>query len=146
MRRRAERGLTGRRSEGGFALLTALFVLLLLSLVLALLGASLHLRLRLVHQESETLALAALSDAALAEAVAHLAANSSFRGLAEHPYGGGTLESRVEFLGPHRYRVTARAACAGRDREVEAQVLRSPGLIRVWRWRPVPEGPPRVAP
>jgi hypothetical protein len=143
--RPAEQGSTWRPAEQGFALLTSLFVLLLLSLVLALLAASLHLRLRMVHQESETLTLAALSDAALAEAVAHLAANSSFRGLDEHPYGGGALESRVEFLGPHRYRVTARATHAGRARAVEAQVLRAPGLLRIWQWRPVAESP-RAAP
>jgi hypothetical protein len=35
--------------------------------------------------------------------------------------------------------VTARATYAGRTRTVEAQVLRTPGLIRVLRWRPVPD-------
>jgi hypothetical protein len=142
IRRRAERGLIRHRAEHGFALLTAVFVLFLLSVVLALMAASLHLRLRLVRQETETLTLAALSDAALAEAVANLATNTSFRGQPEHPYGGGTLASRVEFVAPHRYRVTARAAYAGRGREVEADVLRTPGLIRVLRWRPVAADPP----
>jgi len=134
--------LIRRRTERGFALLTAVFVLFLLSVVLALMAASLHLRLRLVRQEAATLTLTALSDAALAEAVANLATNTSFRGRSEHPYGGGALASRVEFVAPHRYRVTARAAYAGRDREVEADVLRTPGLIRVLRWRPVAEDPP----
>ncbi len=139
--RRAEHGSIRRPAEKGFALLTAVFVLFLLSVVLALMGASLHLRLRLVRQEAETLSLAALSDAALAEAVANLATNTSFRGRPEHPYGGGLLTSRVEFLAPHRYRVTARAEYAGRGREVEAEVLRSPGLTRVLRWRPASEQP-----
>lgn len=128
-----------RRGESGFALATTLLVLLLLSIALGLLAASLQLRMRLVQDEARGLELRALSDAALAEALANLAANSYYHGADEHPLGDGTVRSEVHFLEPGRFRVVATANLAGRERAVEAEVQRSPGRARVTRWRRLAE-------
>jgi type II secretory pathway pseudopilin PulG len=124
-----------RRGESGYALVTALLVVLLLSIALALLASSLQLRMRLVRQEADALALQALSDAALAETLARLAESSYFHGVNEHPLGGGAIRSDVQFIAPGRFRVVATATLAGRERAVEAEVRRSPGRARVVRWR-----------
>jgi Tfp pilus assembly protein PilV len=124
------------RKEGGFALPGALLALLLLSVALALVAASLQLRMRLVLRESRSLTLTALSDAALAEALARLSENPAFRGTPAHAFGAGTLTSEVHPLSGVRFEVKATAAYAGRERVVEADVLRPPGqTARVVQWR-----------
>lgn len=126
-------------SASGYALLTALFVMTFLSIALALLAASLQIRMRLVRQESQTLELTALSDAALAETLYNLTYDRFFHGVEEHPLGGGRIASGVEFLAPGRYRVTATATHAGRRRTVQAEVVRTPQGARVVRWERVPD-------
>lgn len=128
-----------RRGESGFALATTLLVLLLLSIALGLLAASLQIRMRLVQDEARGLQLRALSDAALAEALANLAGNSFYHGADGHPLGTGTIRSEVHFVEPGRFRVVATANLAGRERAVEAEVLRSPGHARVVHWKRLPE-------
>ena len=128
-----------RRSEEGYALLTALVVLTLLAIALALLAASLQIRMRLVRQESQALELMALSDAALAETLYNLTYNRYFHGVEERPFGRGTIASDVEFQGPGQYRVTATANVEGRRRVVLAEVVRSVQGARVVRWVRVPE-------
>ena len=123
------------RRESGFALMTALVVILLLSIALGLLAASLQLRLRLVREDAESVILSALSDAAVAEAVAHLAQSAYYSGSPEHAFGGGRIASRVEPVGVGVFAVTATAAFARRTRVVEAEVVRAPGTARVRRWR-----------
>ena len=126
------------RAERGFALATALFVLLLVSIALALVAGSLALNLRLEREEAQSLRRTALADAALAEALAGLAADAGFPGADEHPFGGGAIGSSVEPLGGGSYRVLARASFAGLARAAEARVARSPlGEVQVVRWRPV---------
>lgn len=115
------------RREDGFALPGALLALLLLSVALALVAASLQLRMRLVLRESRSLTLTALSDAALAEALARLSEDAAFRGAPGHAFGGGSLESEVRPLSKVQFEVTATAAYAGRERVVEADVVRPPG-------------------
>lgn len=127
-----------RRGEAGYALLTALLVILLLSIALGLLAASLQLRLRLVREDAESVILSALSDAAVAEAVANLAQSAYYSGAPEHEFGGGRIASRVEPLGVGIFEVIATAAYAGRTRIVEAEVIRAPGTARVRRWRRAP--------
>lgn len=129
-----------RRGENGFALPGALLALLLLSVALALVAASLQLRMRLVQRESRSLTLTALSDAALAEALARLSESASFRGTAAHAFASGTLASEVHPITGVDFRITATAAYAGRERVVEAGVVRPPGqTARVVRWRVVAE-------
>jgi len=122
------------RRERGYALLTALFVLFLLAIALELAASALLLRMRAARADAESTALAALSDASLAEAVAHLAADSGYRGAAAHPFGGGRIGSRVEFLGVGRFEVRAAAGFAGRLRVVRAEVARGGGSARVVSW------------
>jgi len=128
-----------RRSEEGYALLTALVVLTLLAIALALLATSLQIRMRLVRQESQALELMALSDAAMAETLYNLTYDRYFHGVEEHPFGRGTIASDVEFRGPGQYRVTATAQVDGRRRAVLADVVRAPDGARVVRWVRVPE-------
>lgn len=128
-----------RRSEEGYALLTALVVLTLLAIALSLLATSLQIRMRLVRQESQALELMALSDAALAETLYNLTYDRYFHGVEEHPFGRGTIASNVEFQGPGQYRVTATASVDGRRRAVLAEVVRTPQEARVIRWERLPE-------
>ncbi|MES1242408.1 MAG: hypothetical protein ABUT39_12375 [Acidobacteriota bacterium] len=126
--------------EAGFALPGALLALLLLSVALALVAASLQLRMRLVLRESRSLTLTALSDAALAEALAHLSEDRSFRGSPAHAFGGGRLESEVHPFSDIQFMIRATAFYAGRERTVEADVVRPPDqTARVVRWRLVAE-------
>jgi len=131
-----------RFRERGYALLTALMVLLLVSISLAVLATSLQIRLRLVRQEAEILQLGALSDAALAEALHGLTYDQTFSGKGEHPFGPGSIASAVEALGPNRYRVLATGLYAGQRRTVEAEVVRTYRGAHVVRWRRVAAGEP----
>lgn len=124
-----------RRSERGYALLTALVILLLVSISLALLAAALQVRMRLIRQEAEILQLGALSDAALAEALYNLTYDQDFSGKDEHDFGSGKIASEVERITTERYRVRARAIYAGTERTVEAEVLRTYQGARVVKWR-----------
>lgn len=126
------------KRDDGFALAAVLLAILLLSIGLALVAASLQLRMRLVQREARSVTLTALSDAALAETLAELGENADFHGVPEHGLGPGRLRSEVRFLSPGRYEVVATAVYAGRERKVEAEVLRPPGAVpRVVRWRAV---------
>lgn len=126
-----------RRGQGerGYALLTALVILLLVSIALALLAAALQVRMRLVRQEARILHLGALSDAALAEALYNLTYDRDFPGKEEHDFGGGRIASEVERIAAERYRVRATAIYAGEERSVEAEVWRTYRGARVVRWR-----------
>jgi Tfp pilus assembly protein PilV len=128
------------RREAGFALPGALLALLLLSVALALVAASLQLRMRLVQRESRTLTLTALSDAALADALARLSEDEAFRGSPAHAFSAGTLANEVHPISKVQFTVMATASYAGRERVVEADVVRPPGqTARVVRWRLVAE-------
>ncbi len=128
-----------RRGESGFALLTALVVILLLSIALGLLAASLQIRLRMVRDDAENVILSALSDAAVAEAVAHLAQSAWYSGSPEHLFGDGRIGSEVTPISATLFTVVATARFAGRKRVVEAEVFRAPREApRVRRWRRLP--------
>ncbi len=127
------------RRENGYALLAALLVIFLLSTALALLGASLQLRMRLVREDGKTVILSALSDAAVAETLASLAQSGSFSGADEHDFGGGRISSQVTPLsGFGLYDVVATAKFGDRKRVVQAEVYREPGKARVRWWRRLP--------
>jgi len=123
---------TGR--EKGYALLVALVVLLLVSIALALLAAGLQIRMRLVRQEAQILRLMALNDAALAETLASLNYDPAFDGLADQPFGGGRISSAVRPLGINHYEVLAVSFYAGKERAVDAEVVRTPLGVAVVRW------------
>jgi type II secretory pathway pseudopilin PulG len=128
--------VVSRRGESGYALLTALVVILLLAIALGLLAGSLQLRLRLVREDAENVLLSALSDAAVAETLAHLTQSPDYPGSPEREFGGGKIASRVLPLGAGFYNVVATATYGYRTRTVEAEVFRPPGkTARVRRWR-----------
>lgn len=120
----------GRRGERGYALLTALAVLTLVAVALTLLSGAVLVRLRQARHETAEVHRVALSDAAVAEALAALASDPDHPGASPHPFGGGTLASRVERVSTHRYRVLATAAWAGVEREVELDVARIARRVR----------------
>ncbi len=134
----ARRRRGGRPGEDGYALLTALLVLFLVAVSLELAASALLLRMRAARADAAATALAALSDAALAESLAHLAADPAYRGAAAHPFAGGTIGSRVEFLGVGRFEVRAAAGFAGRLLVVRAQVARGGGSAWVTAWARAP--------
>lgn len=120
-------------------MLTALLVIFLLSIALALLGASLQLRMRLVRQEAGTVILSALSDAAVAEAVANLSYSSGYSGSPPHDFSEGKIGSEVRQVGLYLYEVTATASYGDRERQVWVRVSRPPGqTARVILWRRLP--------
>ena len=127
-----------RRGESGTALVMALLVLFLVSVSLALLAGSLQLRMRLVREDAESVILSGLSDAAVDEAVAGIAQDSSYTGAPKHDFGNGTIESKVESAGPGLYDVVATAIYDGRHRRVEAQVFRGGDDAYVRNWRRLP--------
>ena len=128
-----------RGEESGFALVTALLAVFLLSVALALVATSLQIRMNMVRQEARSLTLTALSDAALAETLAHLAIDATYRGVAAHPFGGGSIESEVVRVDTRRYEVRAFASYAGAERAVRAEVLRLPEGTQVVSWSRVGE-------
>lgn len=86
--------VTSRQS--GQALLLALLVLLLVATGMSLLGRTLLLEMRSVQSQAARLELQALSDAALAEALARLAEQPGTSGLPRRRLGPGTYEARIE--------------------------------------------------
>lgn len=125
-----------RRGQAGSALMTALLVLFLVSVSLALLAASLHLRMRLVKQEAETVNLVTLADGVLAETLASLYVQPDFPGVPEHPLGRGQVRSQVTGAGTVRYVVVATAKYAGKERSARADVVRTESAERDALGRP----------
>lgn len=124
------------KRDDGFVLPAVLLAILLLSIGLALIAASLQLRMGMVQREARSVTLTALSDAALAETLARLTEDAYDDGVPERDFGGGRLHSKVQFLSPGRYHVLATALYAGRKRTIEAEVSRPPGApARIVRWR-----------
>lgn len=121
--------------EKGYALVTALLVIFLLAVALGLLATSLQIRLRTTMEDGQRVVLSALSDAAIAEAVANLAQNADYPGAPKHRFGGGEISSRIEPVSANVFRLVATATYKGRQRVVEATVFRVAGDTSVSRWR-----------
>lgn len=116
MRARASRG------ESGQALVVALTVVLLLAAAFALVAGFLVSRMHQAAETTRRTVLLALSDAAVAETVANLAASPVYPGLGERAFGGGTISSRVSRPGADLALVRARATYEGRKLVVEVRV------------------------
>ena len=112
----------------------ALYATLLLSLALAVAGSALLLQLRESQHEAIAVRLAALADAAVAETLSGLAASAYAGGVPEHEFGGGTISSELQPGEGEDLVVLARAAYAGRQREVRADVRRTVLGPIVVRW------------
>lgn len=131
---RSRRGRTGQK---GHALVTALFVLLLVSLAVALVAASMDSAMRGVRHELRSLKLTALTDAAVAEAMARLADSPGFTGQPAHPFGGGTLGSEVTKTGDTTWRIQAWARHGGITRTVRVDVRQTVRGYAISGWRRV---------
>jgi len=126
-------------------------VLLLVSLAVALVAASLQTAMRGVRHELRSIKLMALTDAALAEALARLAQSPGFTGQPDHPFGGGTLGSEVLQIGAERWQVRAWAHYGGLDRRVRVAVRHTVDGYAISGWRRndtqlLQPGPPLKAP
>lgn len=131
------RRVRGRR-HAGVALVSTLVAVLLVGVALALLAASLQLRLRSARQEARAVRLTALADAAVAATLAELAADWNCPGLAEREYAGGTFASRVDWLDLELREVTVHADDGGVGRVVRVRVARTASGLRVSGWRRLP--------
>lgn len=130
--------MKARQAESGQALLVALVVLLLLGAVLAVVAALLVSRMERVQERTRDTALLALSDAAVAESLASLAAWPASPGVDPRPFGGGTIESRVTRGAGDSFTLVARATYRGGALTVEAKGrLTELGPV-VDSWRRVP--------
>ena len=125
-----------RDSERGTALLFVLFLLVIATTSGLLLSVALSVDLREQKEDARRMRLGALVDSALEEALAALSANPDAGGYAEHGFGGGTLESRIETLPDGRKEATARATYAGLERSVVAEIVFQGGRPRVLTWVP----------
>lgn len=125
------------RGEEGVALAITLLAIFLVAVALAMISMSLLVRMRAVREESQGIVLAALSDAALAEALAHLAADADSTGVAQHPFGSGRIGSQVTALGGGSYRIVATARLGVRVRAVQAETVRTSG-VQVTSWKVLP--------
>ncbi|MEM9290798.1 MAG: hypothetical protein AAGD01_03885 [Acidobacteriota bacterium] len=128
------------QGERGAALVTALLTLLLVSVALAIAGGSLLMDLHALRHEARAVEVSALTDAAVADALAHLSADDSFAGFTAYGFGEGELESAVSFEGGLRYRVRAGASLRGSGRCVEVEVSRQQERLTVLRWSRLYEG------
>ena len=128
-----------RRAEAGQALVLALTVVLLLAAAFGLVAGFLVSRMNAARDDSRRTVLLALSDAAVAESVAHLAASPVYPGLEERAFGGGTIASRVSRPAADLAVVRARASFEGRTLVVDVEVRLSDDLPPTTvGWRRVP--------
>ncbi|HUP25585.1 MAG TPA: hypothetical protein VNB06_21915 [Thermoanaerobaculia bacterium] len=122
-------------SEGGFALLLALFVTLFASAAMMLSAAALKVELDETRAEAIRIRLDAMVDAAIAESLA----DRDLSGLTRRPFGDGWIESRVERLAGGRARIQATAMLGTRVRDAEVEVVVvANGRPRVLEWRATP--------
>ena len=134
---RRPRGVAG---ESGQALLLALIALILIGAALALVAGLLVGRMNRVQERTHATALLAISDAAVAETLANLAAWPSSPGVDRRPFGGGTLESRVTHGAGGSFTILAAATYRGRSIRVEARGRSTDLGPVVDAWRRLPPG------
>jgi hypothetical protein len=123
------------KRQRGHGLILALVVMVVMMTALGVLAASMRLRMSEVQRELRTVSLVALTDAAMAETLAHLARSRTYPGVPEYRFGGGLIASEVTSLGTRRVEVLAQASFAGRSRSMRAEVLLTPSGPRVVRLR-----------
>lgn len=117
-----------------------MIVMVLVAAAMTMLATHYGLRARLVSQESRRIHLVALTDAAVAESVAHLNKSAGFGGVAQKEFGGGTLSSEIESLSKKRRSIRATASYRGWTRTVQVQVKIDKGSMEVESWSVLPPG------
>jgi len=114
------------RPRQGYGLLLALVVIVVMMTALGLLASSLRMGMQEVKRELRTVSLIALTDAAMAETLANLAADNNFDGVQEYRFGDGLISSEIRPLGPRKVEIRARASYGGHDRTLLAEVRLTP--------------------
>ena len=125
-----------RREEQGFALILALFTLLLLTSILGVLGTSIQIQNEQLVREGRRIRADALADAALAETLAGLARSSNFRGVSGRELNGGWIRSEVRRHG-RLASVLVEAELGPAKRRIAVDVELVKGRPRVLGWRVV---------
>ena len=117
-----------------------MIVMVLVATAATLLAAHFGFRARLVSQEARRIHLVALTDAAVAESMAHLSDSSSFGGVPQREFGGGTIASEIESLPQNRRAILTTAKYRGWTRRVRVQVWLKNGSLEMESWTPLPPG------
>lgn len=99
--------VTARPGERGSALVFAMAVLTLVALTVLAVSAEVFSRGAGVMLEERSVRLTALSDAAVAETLAHLAVDSAFPGIPERRIEGGSIASTVRPAGAWEVEIVA---------------------------------------
>ncbi len=135
-------------SERGTALIFALAALTLIAITIGVVTAELQSRGVGVVLEERAVRVTALSDAAMAETLAELAAGGvAFPGVAERPFEGGEISSSVRPLGTWEAEVIAVGRRGDWQAVVTARVWVKDGARVLW-WQRIqgPFAPPQQEP
>jgi len=132
--------VTGRRggSESGQALVVALVAVLLLGAALALVAGTLVSRMQRAQRAADDTTLLALTDAAVAETLADLAAWPVSPGVSTRDFGGGTIGSTVRHGGGKSFTIVAEATYRRRRLEGEGKGRMTDLGPQVDGWRRLP--------
>lgn len=127
-----------RGPEAGQALVLALVAVLLLTAALALAAGALVSRMQRVQRDADRTDLLALTDAAVAETLANLAAWPVSAGVEPRSFGGGTIRSSVRRGGAKSFTITAGASVRrGRlEVEVRGRLTEHGPVVDSWRRLP----------
>jgi hypothetical protein len=122
-------------SESGGTLLFALLALVVVAAAVMIVASQVETLQIPVQHDHRSAVLAALADAAFAEALANLTIDSAFVGRAARPFGQGTVASQVAPSGPTTVRVTAVGAFQGWRAVIRGEVdlTDGPRVVRVER-------------
>jgi hypothetical protein len=136
--------VTGGKAERGVALVFALAALTLVAFTIAAVATEISSRGAGVVLEERSVRTTALSDWAMAESMAELAARGhSFRGIPERAVAGGTISSTIRLLGDWDVEVVAVGAREGWRSTIVARVSLLTGPRVVW-WQRT-QGPDDIA-
>ncbi len=122
------------RKRSGHALMVAMIVILIVASAVALISTFYRIQTRASLQQNRQIRLVALNDAAVAEALAHLAESEGFRGQATHEFGDGEISSAVRSLADDRREIVATATYRGWTRRTRLEVTLVAGGPRVDSW------------
>ena len=115
-----------------------MMVMILVAAAATMLATHYGFRARLVSQEARRIHLVALTDAAVAEALANLSDNSYFGGMPMRDFGGGRIASEIGSLPDERRTILATASYRGWTRKVRVQICLKIGSIEVESWATLP--------
>ncbi len=117
-------------------LLVALFVLAVTLSAMAVIAGSLATRMWLLRQEARNVQLTALTDAAVAKALAELSRDADYGGTdGAEPFGDGTFAIVARRVATLRAVVEVRATYGGGGRAARAEI--DLDSLEVTKWQPI---------